>query len=306
MQEMIVKISEEHETGSLALQQRLTQTPPKQPTKRGRCRLGSSCLHGTFNRSGPCCRSSGWLCATKGMSGRRCLRGNESCFIDSSDEQRAGDEKPKVLVPASPDSPSGHRWFVQKLTPAVKALVHKANEGRALRSKDNLPIGFPTETAHCLADSVMEGVLSAVLDHICMWDPPEQQEPDGIKWNHSWWWMAEVTQLGDTLEITGSKLTPERKQQIIGETLRAMGEYQERKDEEWRARDRDTTATSDPVHRASSPPASGSTGHYGEAWWHGWRPAAWYATSWDWDSSRHSSWSDAGWHCQASWQGDRR
>ena len=160
----------------------------------------------------------------------------------------------------------------------------------------------------------MEGVLNTVLDHICMWDALGPlsgtkssnrgcNQQTSFSWNHTWWWMAIVTQSDGTREITASRMTPEKKQQVIRETLQALGAYQELKDEARKARDRDTPATSDPVHRASRP-ASGSTGgcrdqrpwHHGEAWCHGWWHDAWHGEA-SWDSSWHSSWSDARWHC---------
>ena len=148
-----------------------------------------------------------------------------------------GNGKPKVLVLASPGSASGHRYFVQKLTKPVKTLVQKENERVALRPTDKLPIGFQTETTHCPADSVMEGVLNAVLDHICMWDAigplsgtkssnrgwNQQTSP---VWNHTWWWMATLTTQSDgTREVTGSRLTRESKQRVIRDTLQALGAY---------------------------------------------------------------------------------
>ena len=157
----------------------------------------------------------------------------EERFPPGGPRPAAVDEKPKVLVPASPGKGSGHRYFVKKLTKPVKTLVQKENEGVALRPGDELPIGFPTETTHCLADSVVEGVLNAVLGHICMWDafgPLSGTKPSTFPvWNHAWWWMATFTTQSDgTREITGSRLTREKRQLVIQETLQAIREYEAR------------------------------------------------------------------------------
>ena len=186
---------------------------------------------------------------------------DDRVLLTEGDHEKAV-RTPKVLIPSPPDNikgNNGHRYFVNRLTPAVRTLVQNVTDVQHVRASDSLPVGFPTETTHIMT-GVLPDIANAVLEHICLWDAPE---PAGISWNHSWWWMRTIETLSDgSRAMTGSRLTAERKQRVLQETLHALNEYQERKDRALKARS--DAVTSHLSHRAPG------SHRESDAWQGGW------------------------------------